>query len=82
MEEIAQLCDKVLVMHTGKQIYYDKPADVFAHCEKLREIGLNTPQTSQIISLLNEKGYDFDKSIITPEQAIDKILELLKSGDA
>ncbi len=82
MEEIAQLCDKVLVMNTGKQIYYDKPANVFAHCENLRKIGLDTPQTSKIISLLNDQGYDFDKSIITPKQAVDKILELLKSGDA
>ncbi len=80
MEEISQIADKILVMNAGRQVFLDSPENVFGETEKLKSLGLNVPQTARIMSLLNSKGYDTDKNIITPQKAEHYILNLLKSA--
>ncbi len=77
MEDIAKIADKVLVMDKGHQIFFDTPENVFSNAEKLKAIGLDVPQTAKIISLINKKGYNIGRNIITPEKAGHEILKLL-----
>lgn len=80
MEEIAKITDKVLVMDKNHQAFFDTTENVFQNSEKLKSMGLDVPQTTRIISLINKKGYNIDKRIITPQKAQHSIIKLLRSG--
>lgn len=78
MDEAAQ-ADRVIVMDGGKVILDDTPSEVFSHVEKLREVGLDVPQSTQLMYLLRENGRkDADTHIITEEECADFLERLLR----
>lgn len=78
MDEAAQ-ADRVVVMDGGKVILDDTPSEVFSHVEKLREVGLDVPQSTQLMYLLRENGRkDADTHIITEEECADFLEGLLR----
>lgn len=78
MDEAAQ-ADRVAVMDGGKVILDDTPSEVFSHVEKLREVGLDVPQSTQLMYLLRENGRkDADTHIISEEECADYLERLLR----
>ena len=78
MDEAAQ-ADRVVVMDSGKVILDDIPSEVFSNVEKLREVGLDVPQSTQLMYLLKKNGRkDADTHIITEEACADYLEKLLK----
>ena len=78
MDEAAQ-ADRVVVMDSGKVILDDIPSEVFSNVEKLREVGLDVPQSTQLMYLLKKSGRkDADTHIITEEACADYLEKLLK----
>jgi len=78
MDEAAQ-ADRVVVMDSGKVILDDIPSEVFSNVEKLREVGLDVPQSTQLMYLLQKDGRkDADTHIITEEACADYLERLLK----
>lgn len=78
MDEAAQ-ADRVVVMDSGKVILDDIPSEVFSNVEKLREVGLDVPQSTQLMYLLQKSGRkDADTHIITEEACADYLEKLLK----
>lgn len=78
MDEAAQ-ADRVVVMDSGKVILDDIPSEVFSNVEKLREVGLDVPQSTQLMYLLQKSGRkDADTHIITEEVCADYLEKLLK----
>ena len=51
MNDIADICDKVVVMDDGKCLMMDTPKNVFAESEKLKSIGLDLPDITQLLDL-------------------------------
>lgn len=80
MEDIAKLAKRVIVMHQGQVFADDHPRKVYARDEELESIGLDVPQITKATRLLKEKGYNFDDTIITVEEALEAILEI-KGGN-
>ena len=80
MEEVAQVCSKILVLEKGRQIYYDTPENVFKSEEKLKHLGLGVPQVKKIMDILSQQGFELSKDILTVEKAKSEILRLLKIG--
>lgn len=76
MEDIAKLANRVIVMHQGQVFADDHPRKVYARDEELEKIGLDVPQITKATRLLKNKGYDFDDTIITVEEALDAILKI------
>ncbi len=76
MEDIAKLANRVIVMHQGQVFADDHPRKVYARDEELEKIGLDVPQITKATRLLKNKGYDFDDTIITVEEALDAILNI------
>ncbi len=81
MEETAKLCDKVLVLDKGNQIIFDSPQNVFKEHEKLKKIGLDIPQTNQIMRYINEK-YPVNTDILFPSEAEKEIIKILNDRGA
>ena len=77
MDEAA-LADRVVVMEKGKVIIDDVPKKVFAEVEKIKKIGLDVPQVTELIFELKKGGIDLPEDIITVEEAKEVLLARLK----
>lgn len=75
MEDIAKLANRVIVMHSGEVFADDHPRKVYARDFELEQIGLDVPQITKATRLLKEKGYTFEDTIITVEEALEAILK-------
>ncbi len=81
MEDMAAICDKILVLNKGSVHSYGNAKEIFSDAKALKAIGLNVPLITQVFLNLREK-YGFGLSnIITVKEALDFILpELSKRG--
>lgn len=77
MDDVARLADRLVVLNHGHIELSGTPAEVFAHAERLREIGLSVPQVTQLFARLRELGIDVDPATYTLEQAKAQLLKLL-----
>ena len=56
------------------------PREIFAHAEKLGEMGLDVPQMTRVFLRLRELGLPVDPSVFTVEQAKQALLTLKRGG--
>ena len=75
MEEVADLCSRLIVMNHGKVAMDGIPAEVFTHVEELTEIGLSVPQVTSVFALLRAKGLDVPPDVYTVRYAVARLLE-------
>ena len=75
MDEAAQ-CDRIIVMDSGKVILDDTPKKVFSHVRELKNVGLDVPQTSELIYEFLKEGYNLPKDVLTEEECIKAITTL------
>lgn len=82
MDEAAQ-ADRVAVMDNGGIIMDDAPRKVFAQAEKLRSVGLDVPQVTELCFMLRKSGVDISNEIIFEDECAKAIAALpLKSKKA
>lgn len=77
MDEAAQ-CGRVVVMDKGRVILDDTPRAVFSQVDKVKAIGLDVPQVTELAWELKKAGYDISDDIITEEECISGIMNLFK----
>ncbi len=77
MDEAAQ-CQRVVVMDHGKVTMDDTPQNVFSRVAEMKQIGLDVPQVTELVDLLRQKGYDLDPHIISEEDCVAAIFDLLQ----
>ncbi|EOH94500.1 energy-coupling factor ABC transporter ATP-binding protein [Enterococcus pallens] len=73
MEKVAELADRVLVLHNGNLILNDSPEAVFSN-PNIAEYGIAAPDYYELT-----KDYDSSSVILTEEQAIKKLEDVLAS---
>ena len=77
MDEAAQ-CDRVIVMDSGKVILDDTPKKVFSHVRELKTVGLDVPQTSELIYEFLKEGYNLPNDVLTEDESIKAITTLFR----
>ena len=77
MEEAAQ-AERVVVIDNGKVIMDDKPKKIFAQVEKMKELGLDVPQVTELVYGLRQAGVDLPEDIITEDECVAALEKLLK----
>ncbi len=82
MEDVAAVADKVLVMNKGEAAMYAPTADVFSRAAELEAIGLSVPAVTQVFMKLRARGYEVGGNAYTVEQAVRRLLPLVKGGGA
>ena len=82
MEDVARIADRVLVMNGGEVAMLDTAANVFSRGEELTEMGLSVPAVTRIWMELRKRGLDVGENVYTVAQAAERLLPLLKGGDA
>lgn len=78
MEEAAR-ADRVIVINDGEMVLDGTPRDVFSNVELLHSIGLESPQSSELVQLLKKSGLNVDIYAIGEEECINTILSALSS---
>ncbi|MBE6876693.1 MAG: energy-coupling factor transporter ATPase [Ruminococcus sp.] len=76
MEEAA-LADRIIVIDDGSIILDDTPKKVFSQVEKMKEIGLDVPQVTELAYELRKAGYPVPAEIITEEECLQALEKLL-----
>lgn len=79
MDEAAQ-ADRVIVMDEGKLLLDGKPQEVFSHVTLLKEVGLDVPQTTELLEELRAAGYTLPRGVIEEEQCVTVLLQLLEDA--
>ncbi len=78
MDDVARYAERILVMNQGELVLDGAPEKVFRYRKELREIGLDVPQSANILYELRDRGMDLDVNGITPEQAAQNIADYLR----
>lgn len=75
MEEAVQ-ADRVIVMDKGRIVMIGSPKEVFSDVKRLKEIGLDVPQVTEVAYMLKNDGIYIDGTILTVEEMVDAICRL------
>ena len=82
MEDIAAVCDKVLVMNKGEVAHFGTTREVFANLDDLKKMGLNVPLITNVMLELKSKYKNLDANVLTVDEAVNSLLKLLnKEGN-
>ena len=76
MEEAAR-ADRVIVINDGEMILDGAPREVFAEVDLLHRIGLESPQSTELVKKLKSAGFDVDIYAIGEDECIETILGAL-----
>lgn len=80
MEE-AENADRVIVMNDGKIIADDKPKVIFSDVERLKKVGLDVPQTAELLYNLKKNGFAVDTHALSIKEAAEQIISALHSEE-
>lgn len=78
MEEAAQ-ADRVVVADSGNIIMDGTPKQIFSQVERLRSIGLDVPQVTELVYLLRKEGIELDPETITEDECVEQLIKLLNN---
>ena len=76
LDEVA-LSDRVLDMKKGKVESSSTPEELFNRGDDLLTLGLDVPFSTNLISALKDKGFDFTQNYLTEKDLEDQLWELL-----
>jgi len=79
MEE-AEKADRVIVMNDGEIINDGTPKEVFKKVKQLKEVGLDVPQTTELLYNLSLNGFDINTNIISIEETAEEIKSALEEN--
>ncbi|MBQ7939612.1 MAG: energy-coupling factor transporter ATPase [Clostridia bacterium] len=74
----AMHADRVVVMDQGKVFMDGTPEEVFSQPEKLWDIRLDVPQTTELLYLLKQNGLNVRTDIFEPAECAAEIAEAMK----
>lgn len=80
-EQVAQFCDRVLVLHGGELIAQGTPREIFADTELLERVMIRAPQVSQLATYLEERGVRLPDFPITPDEARQGIIHSIRGSN-
>lgn len=75
----AALADRVVVMNGGSVSTEGTPSEVFSQVEKMREMGLDVPQTTELLWRMKNAGYDVRLDIFDPDECAREIARCMKT---
>lgn len=75
MDEAAS-ADRVLVLDKGRAVISGKPGEVFRNVEKIKNLGLDVPQVTELFYELNKYGFDLPLDVLSVEDAFEKLKPL------
>ena len=81
MEDVARMCQRILVINRGKLAMDASPGEVFAHGRELRDMGLGLPVAADLAHRLRDLGWNIPQGLFTLKQLEPHLLRQLGKGD-
>lgn len=66
--------DRCIVMDKGQVKMDDSPMNIFPQVQKMRELGLDVPQATELVYELKKRGINVNTSVLRSAQCIEAIL--------
>jgi len=79
MDEVARLCDKILVLDRGNLIAFGDKNQVFLKLLEKNVQGLSLPVYAEVIKLLRERGFNVDPKF-SLEETVAEILKVVQNN--
>lgn len=79
MEDIAALVDRVCVLDEGRSVLEGPVREVFSRPAELQRYGLNSPQITEILVDLKERGLDVDPRCTDVAEAEEQVWKTLNT---
>lgn len=76
MDEAAQ-ADKTVVIDDGEIVLDGTPKEVFKNVEKLKSLGLDVPQVTELAYELRKMGIEISDDVLTVDECFDEIIRIL-----
>lgn len=80
MEDMAKICDEILVLNNGEAIMQDTTENIFSKTNKLIEIGLDVPMITRIFLKLKELNLVPTEKVFKVEDAVNVIINTINGG--
>ncbi len=74
----AGMADRVLVIDNGRCVMIGTPKVVFSDVEKIKSLGLDVPQVTELMYELNKLGFDFPTDILSVDEAVAQLKAYLR----
>lgn len=74
MDDVARICERVIVFDSGRVIMDGTPQAVFSQPERLISVGLSVPHACELAMALRERGVDIPHSVYTHERLYQAVL--------
>ena len=78
MEDVATVCDRVLVMNRSRLEMFAPTEEVFSRGDELAALGLRVPQITDVVDQLIDAGIPLERGVLTVDKAVYAITEYLK----
>ena len=78
MEDMARLCDDIIVLSHGEVVLHGSRDEVFSKSQMLEKIGLAVPQITLLMHELSARGINVNNGIYTESAAVEEIARLMK----
>lgn len=75
MDEAAQ-ADRIIVMDNGKKNMEGTPREIFSQVEKMKKIGLDVPQVTELAYELNKEGVNISTDILNINEMVSELCQL------
>lgn len=75
MDEAAQ-ADRIIVMDKGEKVMEGVPREIFSQVEKVKDIGLDVPQVTELAYELQKEGLDITTEILNIDEMVDALCQL------
>lgn len=72
MEEAID-ADRIIVMNSGEVVMEGIPREIFVQVDKMKELGLDVPQVTELAYLLNKNGFNVSKDVLSIDDMVNAI---------
>ena len=79
MDEAVQ-ADRVIVVDSGHISMEGAPRVIFPQVDRLVDLGLDTPQSTYLIYMLNKLGLDFNPRVLNDKECAEELIKRLKKN--
>ncbi|HHV95108.1 MAG TPA: energy-coupling factor transporter ATPase [Clostridiaceae bacterium] len=73
----AFVADRVIVINDGMIVADGTPKEIFSDVDKIKDLGLDVPQVTELLNELGKYGYTLPKGILTVDEAFDVLWPFL-----
>lgn len=78
MDDVARLCQRIMVLHRGKLVADGSPRNVFSQGRFLESLGLKSPDVTVLMERLKDRGWNVREDVLTVEEAYSEIIKELR----